>query len=56
MKLHWEGVLRYKPLGVCSGTFHPNSQPRKPTFPKALVAGGARVGHEEVLPPCGHFL
>ena len=27
-----------------------------PTFPKALVAGGTRVGHEEVLPPCGHFL
>ena len=43
-------------MGVCSGTFHPNSQPRKPAFPKALVAGGTRVGHEEVLPPCGHFL
>ena len=26
------------------------------TFPKALVAGGTRVGHEEVLPPCGNFL
>ena len=32
-----------------------NSQPMKLTFPKALVAGGTRVGHEEVLPPCGHF-
>ena len=26
------------------------------TFPKALVAGGTRVGHEEVLPSLGHFL
>ena len=43
-------------LGVCSGTSHPNSQPRKPTFPKALGAGATRVEHEEVLPPCGHFL
>ena len=36
-------------------TFHINSQPRKLTFPKALVTGGDRDGHEEVLPPCGHF-
>ena len=38
------------------GTFHSNSQSRKPTFPKALGAGGTRVGRGEVLPPCGHFL
>ena len=33
-----------------------NSHNGKPTFPKTLVADGTRVGHEEVLPPCGHFL
>ena len=56
MKLEGEEVLRLRPLGVCSGTFHSNSPSRKPTFPKNLVADGTRVGHEEVLPPCGHFL
>ena len=48
--------MRYKSLGVFSGTFHSNSLSRKSTFPKALVAGGTRVGYEEVLPPCGHLL
>ena len=47
--------MRYKSLGVFSGTFHSNSLSRKSTFPKALVAGGTRVGYEEVLPLCGHF-
>ena len=41
--------MQQKPLGVCS--FHWNSQPRKMTFPKALVAVGNRAGREEVLPP-----
>ena len=48
--------MRHKLLEVCSSTFHSLSETRKPTFPKAGVAGGTRVGHEEVLPPCGHFL
>ena len=43
-------------LGCLLSTFHTNSQPRKLTFPKALVPGGSRDGHEEVLPPCGHYL
>ena len=30
--------IETKPLGVCSGTFHSNSQPRKPTLSLALVA------------------
>ena len=38
-------------LSVCSGTFHMNSQPRKPTFPKAPVASGTRDGREKVSPP-----
>ena len=28
-----------------------NSQPRKPTFPKAPVASGTRDGREKVSPP-----
>ena len=56
MKLQGEEVVRHKPLGVRSGTFHSNLQRRKLTFPKALVTGGTRDQHEEVLPPCGHFL
>ena len=56
MKLQGEEVVRHKPLGVCSGTFHSNLQRRKLTFPKALVTGGTGAQHEEVLPPCGHFL
>ena len=43
MKLQRKEIVRYELLGVCSGTFHFNSQPKKPTFPKALVAGGTRV-------------
>ena len=43
-------------LGYLLSTFHINSQPRKLTFPKAPVTGRAKDGHEEVLPPCGHFL
>ena len=46
--------MRHKPLGGCS--FHWNSQPRKMTFAKALVAVGNRAGREEVPPPCGHYL
>ena len=42
-------------LGWLLSTFHINSQPRELTFPEAPVTGGARDGHEEVLPPCGHF-
>ena len=42
-------------LGYLLSTFHINSQPRKLTFPKAPVTGRAKDGHEEVLPPCGHF-
>ena len=56
MKLQGEEVARYKPLGIFSGTFHPNSQPRKSTFPKALTAGGPIGGHAEVHPSCGHFI
>ena len=26
-------VVKHKPLGVCSGTIHSNSQPRMLTFP-----------------------
>ena len=37
MKLQRKEVVRHKPLGVCSDTFHSNSQPRKPTFPKAWL-------------------
>ena len=33
-----EGIVRLKPLGVCSGTVHSNSPKRKATFFKALVA------------------
>ena len=33
-----------------------NSQPRKPNFPKALVALLARGGHGKVLLPCRHLL
>ena len=36
-------IVRHKPLGVCSGTFHSKSQPPKSTFPQALTAGGTRV-------------
>ena len=36
-------IVRHKPLGVCSGTFHSKSQPKKSTFPQALTAGGTRV-------------
>ena len=43
-------------LGSLLSTFHTNSQPRKLTFPKALVPGGSRDGHEDMPPPCGHFL
>ena len=43
-------------LGSLLSTFHTNSQPRKLTFPKALVPGGSRDGYEEVPPPCGHYL
>ena len=42
-------IIRYKPSGVCSATLHSNSQPRKPTFPKALVAQGIRGGCEKVI-------
>ena len=48
-----EEIVRPKPLGVCSGTVHSNSEPRKPTFPKALVTCGITFEHEWVLPPCG---
>ena len=41
-------IIRYKPSGVCSATLHSNSQPGKPTFPKALVAQGTRGGREKV--------
>lgn len=56
VKLQGEEVARYKPLGIFSGTFHPNSQPRKSTFPKALIAGGPIGGHAGVRPSCGHFM
>ena len=42
-------IIRYKPLGVCSATLHSNSQPRKPTFPKALGAQGTRGVCEQVI-------
>ena len=51
----WGKVMRYKPLGVCSGNFHSNLQPRNMTFSKALVTQVTSVGNEEVLPPCGRF-
>ena len=44
------------PLCVSSGPFHYNSQPRKLIFPKDLLAREIRVGHAELLLPCGHFL
>ena len=36
--------MRHNPLSYCSGMFHSNSQPRKPSCPKALVAQGTRDG------------
>ena len=43
-------------LAVCSGTFHWNLLSHNRTFSKALVAQVTRLGHEEVLPPCGCFM
>ena len=37
-------VVRHKPLSVCSGTFHSNSQPKRPALLKVLVAGGPELG------------
>ena len=41
-----EEIVRPKLLGVCPGTVQSNSEPRKLTFPKALVACGITVEHE----------
>lgn len=52
-------VVKHRALGVVFAQAHShcNSQPRKSTFPKALVACvEPDLGIEEVLPPCGHFL
>ena len=38
--------MGHKPLGVYSGTFHSNSQPRKQAFTKALVSQETKVEHE----------
>ena len=48
--------MRHKPLGVCSGIFHSDSQHRKLTFLKDQTVQGTRMGHEKVLPPCRHSL
>ena len=37
-------VVRHKPLSVCSGTFHSNSQPKRPALLKVPVAGGRELG------------
>ena len=37
-------VVRHKPLSVCSGTFHSNSQPKRPALLKVLDAGGPELG------------
>ena len=37
-------VVRHKPLSVCSGTCHSNSQPKRPALLKVLVAGGPELG------------
>ena len=41
-------------LSASSGTFH-SWQSRNRTFRKALVPSVTRVGHKDMLPPCGHF-
>ena len=46
MKL-WGEEVRHSPLKCCSGTFHFNSQPRKLSCPKALVAQRTRCGLRE---------
>ena len=46
MKL-WGEEVRHSPLKYCSGTFHVNSQRRKLSCPKALVAQRTRGGLRE---------
>ena len=41
-----EEIVRLRPLGVCSGTAHSNSEPRKLSLRKALVACGISVEHK----------
>ena len=48
--------MRHKSLNVRSGPFHSISHPWKLTFANALVVSGTGGGHQNVLPPCGHFL
>ena len=55
LKVKGEEVKRHKTLGICSGTFHSHLQHRNGTFMNVLVAPVTRAGHEEILPPCGHF-
>ena len=52
MKLQRKEVVRHKPLGVCSDTFHSNSQPRKPTFPKAWLQVEPELGMKK----CCHLV
>ena len=47
--------MRHKRMGVCPGTCHPYSPLRSTTFTEALLSAVNRVGHEEILLPCGHF-
>jgi len=59
MKLYREEVVKHRALGVVLAQAHStvtHSLENQSTFPKALVACGTRVGHEEMLPPCGHSL
>ena len=48
----------HKPVGVCANTFHTHFPPRTrlSLAPFSPVVIGGRVGHEEVLPPCGDVM
>lgn len=47
-----EEVLKYKPMGVCSGTTHAHLQLRNSTCTQ-LPCPETSVRHTEMLPPCG---
>ena len=50
-----EEVLKYKPMGVCSGTTHAHLQLGNRTCTQ-LPCPETSVWHVEMLPPCGCFL
>ena len=47
--------MRHKLMGICPGTCHTYLPLRNTTFTKALLSVVNRVGHKEILLPCGHF-